>query len=86
MRVAVIEAEGQVLCRGEWDGKRVEGVFARVQRDGDKPELYNLAYVYKEEHTDTVSTQLKESAASVKAAKDAHMKTIYTLANAFGAR
>lgn len=58
MKVAIINTTtGNVLHVGDTDGKRIGGLYIRV--DG---ELYNVAYAFHEAQTTYVSTRIKSQA------------------------
>lgn len=81
MRVAVIESNGIITTRGEWDGKRVDGEYARI---GDQ--LYHVGWVFLAEHEGEISSALIKAEEQVKAAQDHQMKLLMEFGNKYRAR
>lgn len=81
MRVAVIEPTGKVITTGEWDGRRVDGEFAKING-----ELYHLGYCYLEEFAELIANSFQHHQAAVKKVEDEKFTNIYAMRNKYGAR
>lgn len=91
MRVAVIDpTNGKIVARGESDGKRYDGMYLRVYRDGetDKSAAATLTYaasVFPEGRAEAISAELQRLRTIWKAAEDAYYKELYESANKYKA-
>lgn len=88
MKVAVLilgntVGKPAIRHRGEWDGKRIDGEFARVT--GLKDPVH-VAYLFQDEHADMVLNELMNAWQARKVAEDAFTSTLYSMRNQFAAR
>lgn len=81
MKVAVIESDGHIVARGEWDGKRIDGEYARVNGV-----LYHCAYVFLDDYADEIHETLTRNHLKVKEAEDFKMKALMEIGNKYRAR
>lgn len=66
MKVVVLDEQGNVVRTGESTGKRIDGMYMKVDS-----ELYNVHAVYPAENADEAASALRKLAALVKEHRDA---------------
>lgn len=66
MQVVVLEDDGTIVRTGESTGKRIDGMYMKVDS-----ELYNVHAVYPAENADEAASALRQLAALTKEHRDA---------------